>query len=137
MDFLTQEERSTRMSAIRGRNNKTTELVLMIMLRRCGIKGWRRHLPLPGRPDFAFRREKVAIFIDGYFWHGCSLHYWPPSTNPAFWQAKVEANRLRDKTTSHMLRRKGWRVIRLWEHDLRDEARVLRRIRNVLRNTGM
>jgi len=122
------------MAAIRGRNNKTTEALLVVWLRRNGITGWRRHLPLPGRPDFAFKQHKVAIFIDGCFWHGCPQHYRPPSSNPEFWFQKVESNRFRDRVANLLLRKKGWRVLRIWEHELKrkSEARVMRRIARAL-----
>ena len=132
MDFLTRAQRSIRMAAIRGRSNKTTELILLSLLRRHRIWGWRRHLPLAGRPDFTFKRQKVVIFIDGCFWHGCPKHYRPPSTNRKFWHKKVEANRARDLTTSRMLKKQGWSVLRFREHDLKQGERVLKRIQSAL-----
>lgn len=120
------------MAAIRGRNNQSTEEVLASLLRRNGLWGWRRHLPLPGRPDFAFTRQKVAVFIDGCFWHGCPLHYTQPATNRAFWRRKIEGNMRRDRTTAAQLRRKGWRVLRIWEHSLKEPGRVLARITRAL-----
>lgn len=124
------------MAAIRGRNNQSTEEVLASLLRRNGLWGWRRHLPLPGRPDFAFTRQKVAVFIDGCFWHGCPLHYTRPATNRAFWRRKIEGNMRRDRTTAALLRRKGWRVLRIWEHSLNEPGRVLARITRALAADG-
>jgi DNA mismatch endonuclease (patch repair protein) len=132
MDFLTPAQRSVRMAAIPGRGNKTTEAALSSLFRRSGIKGWRRHLPLPGRPDFAFLSLKFAIFIDGCFWHGCPLHYRLPSSNTDFWRSKVESNRARDLKANLALRRMGWRVLRLWEHDLRTPDKLLRRVQKAL-----
>ena len=90
--------------------------------------GWRRQLPLPGRPDFAFPKAKVAVFTDGCFWHGCPRCYTRPKSNRKFWDTKVIRNRERDREVSRGLRRKGWRVVRIWEHALqkRGAARSLR-----------
>jgi len=73
-DVFSKTKRSAVMAAIRSRGNKDTEMKLAAITRTHGITGWRRHLPLPGRPDFAFRKERVAVFVDGCFWHGCPLH---------------------------------------------------------------
>jgi DNA mismatch endonuclease (patch repair protein) len=117
-DIFSKQERSAVMSKIRGRGNRDTELRLATLMRRAGLKGWRRHLPLPGRPDFAFPREKVAIFVDGCFWHGCPKHCKRPASNAKFWRAKLAANVRRDSRANAALRRQGWRVMRVWEHDL-------------------
>lgn len=127
-DFLSKDERSIRMAAIRGRKNKTTEMAVASLFRAHHITGWRRHLPLPGRPDFAFRRQKVAVFIDGCFWHGCPEHYRKPSTNRTFWRGKVESNRSRDERVNQELRKKGWRVLWVWEHEIKSPKQMLRRI---------
>jgi DNA mismatch endonuclease (patch repair protein) len=73
------------MSLIRGKGNKQTEQALLALLKRDKITGWRRHLPLPGKPDFAFTKQKVAVFVDGCFWHGCPKCYTRPKTNRKFW----------------------------------------------------
>ncbi|MBK7672632.1 MAG: DNA mismatch endonuclease Vsr [bacterium] len=125
------------MSAICGRSNRTTELVLATALRRNGINGWRRHLSLPGRPDFAFRRLKVAVFVDGCFWHGCPKCYKAPRHNTEFWVNKLSANRRRDQRVARQLRSRGWVVVRIWEHSLVDPARVVRRIRSALTRAGL
>ena len=74
-DVFTKEKRSEVMSLIRGKGNKETENALLALLRQNKITGWRRHLPLPGKPDFAFQKQKVAVFVDGCFWHGCPKCY--------------------------------------------------------------
>lgn len=126
--------RSQLMSRIRSRNNKKTELALRGILRAHALSGWRRHQRLPGRPDFVFPVERVAIFVDGCFWHGCPRHYRPPTTRRGFWRTKVEQNRARDRRVSRELRKTGWKVLRLWECDLTREraARAERRIRRLL-----
>jgi DNA mismatch endonuclease (patch repair protein) len=118
-DIFSKKKRSEVMSAIRSRRNKSTELALASALRRAGINGWRRHLPLPGRPDFAFPKLKLAVFVDGCFWHGCPKHGQMPKTNIDFWKRKIRVNRRRDKKAVTILRGKGWEVIRFWEHDTR------------------
>lgn len=119
------------LSAVRGRANRTTELRLAAALRLFGLKGWRRHLPLPGKPDFAWRKEKVAVFVDGCFWHGCPRCYRAPRHNAAFWKAKVEGNRRRDRRADRQLRAMGWRVLRIWECRVGDSV-TLSRLRRAL-----
>lgn len=120
-DTISKTQRSRLMSRIRGRNNKGTELVLRTLLRKNRITGWRRHLPLPGRPDFALTSERLAIFVDGCFWHGCSQckRNLRPSTNEKFWADKIAANRKRDSRAGRGLRKRGWRVLRIWEHAIK------------------
>lgn len=101
--------------------------------RRLGVTGWRRHLRLPGTPDFAFPKAKLAIFVDGCFWHGCPRCYTRPATNQEFWDKKVQDNRARDRRVARQLRAKGWRVIRIWSHRLRkEESTIVARIINLL-----
>ena len=111
-------ERSRIMSAIRSKGNRSTELLLAKMLRENGISGWRRHLSLPGRPDYVFVKERVAIFVDGCFWHGCPRCYKKPRKNISFWAEKVTTNRERDKRIVRLLRMQSWKVLRIWEHSL-------------------
>jgi DNA mismatch endonuclease (patch repair protein) len=117
------------MSRIRGKGNQKTEIRLAMLLRKAGIRGWRRHLPIPGRPDFSFRKKKVAVFVDGCFWHGCPRCFRLPKQNRAFWKAKIEGNRKRDLSVNGRLRRLGWKVIRIRQCQLKYSDRVLSRIR--------
>jgi DNA mismatch endonuclease (patch repair protein) len=89
-------------------------------------------LALPGRPDFAFRSQKVAVFVDGCFWHSCPRHGRAPESNQEYWLPKLARNGRRDRRVSRILRRMGWKVIRLWEHDLANDSLVVRRIRRML-----
>jgi DNA mismatch endonuclease (patch repair protein) len=125
-------ERSRIMAAIRSNGNKSTELRLVAILRAYSITGWRRRYPLVGRPDFVFPRERLAIFVDGCFWHRCPWHWRVPRTNLDYWHPKFERNRSRDRRNSLDLRRRGWSVLRLWEHQLTDEARVAQRVASML-----
>lgn len=132
MDFLSKTKRSALMATIRGRRNKSTELRLVRIFREYGITGWRRHVALPGRPDFVFRISRVAVFVDGCFWHSCPRCYRRPSTNQTFWDAKAKNNRIRDLRVGRELRASGWKVIRIWEHELNASKRVIARIRKAL-----
>ncbi len=122
------------MSRIRGAGNKGTELRLIEVFRARGITGWRRGSKLPGRPDFVFPLLRVAVFVDGCFWHGCPRHATQPKTNAAFWRDKIATNKARDRRVNRALRGRGWSVIRIWEHELRrrDEAKLVRRLLRAL-----
>lgn len=133
-DVFTKAKRSDVMSRIRGRGNKATELALAGFFRAAGLTGWRRHWPVFGRPDFIFPRARVAVFVDGCFWHGCPRHGTKPGNNAAFWRRKFAANQARDRLVTRTLRGRGWRVVRVWEHELRSPNRVLARIRKALEN---
>lgn len=122
------------MRAIAGTGNATTELAIARLLRQEGLSGWRRHLSLPGRPDFAWRRARVAVFVDGCFWHGCPRCYRPPKRNKAFWRLKVLVNRERDSIVSAKLRASGWSVLRIWECEV-GLAGTVRRLRRELGST--
>ena len=132
-DIFTKAKRSEVMSLIRGKGNKETERVLLALLKQNKITGWRRHLPLPGKPDFAFPKKRVAVFVDGCFWHGCPKCYTRPKTNRAFWDRKREQNMARDMRVNRQLRRQGWKVLRIWQHALQKFPSVcLNRIRRAL-----
>lgn len=132
-DVFNREKRSDVMSRIRGRGNKNTELALIKVLRQNHVTGWRRNQMMCGKPDFVFRKQKVAIFVDGCFWHGCPKHYKAPSSNRAFWRRKFLANAERDRLVNIILRREGWRVIRIWEHDLaHSNSKPIKRIQRAI-----
>lgn len=97
------------------------ELMLRAALHSCGLR-FRKDYPVrihgarPTRVDIAFTRARVAVFIDGCFWHGCPLHGNVPTTNPHYWPEKLRRNRERDDIVTRSLERDGWTVVRLWEH---------------------
>ena len=128
MDVFSSAKRSEIMSRISSRGNAATELRLREILRARRITGWRRHYPVAGTPDFAFRKERVAIFVDGCYWHGCKKCQRVPKTNLDYWLPKFEANRARDKRVAGLLRRSGWTVLRIAQCDLRNPERVGNRI---------
>jgi len=117
-DVFTKRKRSEVMSRIRGRGNKETEIALARLFRTHRVIGWRRNQAVFGRPDFVFARKRVAVFVDGCFWHGCPKHSNMPANNRAFWRRKLTGNQSRDRLVTITLRKTGWRVIRIWEHDL-------------------
>jgi DNA mismatch endonuclease (patch repair protein) len=132
-DVFTRQKRSEVMARIRGRGNRETELALRSLLRANGITGWRRHYAILGRPDFAFPRERVAVFVDGCFWHRCPACSNLPASNREFWERKLSANVERDRRVTRVLRGQGWRVVRVWEHAMRKPSRTVSRIRAALR----
>lgn len=152
-DVFTPAKRSAVMAGIRSRNNRSTELALMCAMRAAGVSGWRRHVairlpqrvhdrdgpsrPRTVRPDFVFRESRVVVFVDGCFWHGCPKHCTKPATNAAWWREKLHANAERDRETTRLLTRAGWRVLRLWEHALSANAEACAgRIRRLISATA-
>lgn len=113
---MSPETRSRVMSRIRGKGTGP-ERRLAALLTEAGLS-WEGHSPdLPGRPDFVFRNQRVAVFVDGDFWHGWRFPAWRDKLSEA-WEAKIEANRRRDARNFRRLRYQGWRVVRIWEHQL-------------------
>jgi DNA mismatch endonuclease (patch repair protein) len=131
-DNVSKRKRSEVMSRVRSRGNKSTEERLVAVFRELGITGWRRHQPLPGKPDFVFTHHRVVLFADGCFWHGCRRCYRRPATNRRYWDRKLAQNRLRDRTVGRLLRQKGWIVLRVWEHDIRSTERIAERVHRLL-----
>ena len=119
VDTFSKTDRSRIMARVKSRNSKSTELRFISILKDKGITGWVRNYKLTGKPDFAFSRLKIAIFIDGCFWHGCPNHCRMPSSNMDYWNNKIEKNKIRDKKIKKALRMKGWQVIRIWEHEIK------------------
>lgn len=109
------EARRENMQAIRSKRNKTTEERLIKLFQENKIIGWRRHLRLPGKPDFTFRKEKLTVFVDGCFWHGCPKCYREPKTNTEFWRNKIGNNMKRDRRVTREVRKAGWSVFRIRE----------------------
>jgi DNA mismatch endonuclease, patch repair protein len=131
-DVFSTEQRSRIMGRIRSRGNESTELRFMRILRRAKIIGWRRGAPLPGKPDFAFMKERLAVFVDGDFWHGNPKRFRVPKSNSAYWTQKIAGNRRRDRAANRALRRAGWQVVRFWESSLRQEDRIVARLATLL-----
>ena len=126
-DVLTKKQRSFNMSMIRGKNTQP-EIILRRIISAAGLRGYRLNYKLPGKPDIVFTKRKIAIFIDGCFWHKCSKCFIKPRTNAKFWNKKIYSNVQRDKVVSTELKSKGWKVLRIWEHELRKEKIIKRKI---------
>jgi DNA mismatch endonuclease (patch repair protein) len=125
--------RAELMARVRSRGNRTTEERFASLLRKARIAGWRRHQRLPGNPDFIWRGAKVAVFVDGCFWHGHGCRNTVPKTNARLWRAKVTKTKLRDHKISNRLRAKGWTVVRIWECELRrNPDKYVARVQNQL-----
>ena len=126
------ELRSRIMRSNKSHGNFSTELTLLRLFRSSGISGWRRGVSVIGRPDFVFSRKRVAVFIDGCYWHGCKCRRLPKK-NRQYWEAKFRNNQTRDRRITRSLRAEGWRVIRIWEHELKQKPdNVVKRIFHIL-----
>lgn len=115
-DHLTPSGRSRVMASIRSKDTKP-ELLLRAQLRARGIVGYRLHAKLPGRPDVAFTRWRLAVFIDGAFWHGHPDHF-RPDTATDYWRTKIARTQERDRAADASLRADGWTVLRFWDFDM-------------------
>ncbi|MGB7749039.1 MAG: very short patch repair endonuclease [Verrucomicrobiia bacterium] len=153
VDVFSKAKRSEVMSRIRSRGNRDTELALAQLLRANRITGWRRQVEVRimkrgvrnsgahgvtrptfrVKPDFVFPKLKLAVFVDGCFWHGCPRHATKPKNNRVFWQRKLSGNTTRDQIVNQTLRKAGWRVTRVWECDLARRPEVcVRRVQRAL-----
>ena len=122
IDRLDARTRSRNMSAVKSKGNLSTEWRLRSRMIQKGINGWELHpRDVIGKPDFVFRREKIAVFVDGCFWHGCRYCRTLPSTNKDFWKLKIASNKNRDKLVRSTLGGLGWTTIAIWEHEIKDD----------------
>jgi DNA mismatch endonuclease, patch repair protein len=119
-DVLTPEQRKFNMSRIKGKNTGPEKKLRKLLWSR-GIRGYRIHYKLPGKPDIVFIKKKIAIFIDGCFWHKCPDCFRAPETRKEFWMKKIQSNIVRDKKVNDRLKIDGWTVIRIWEHEIKKE----------------
>jgi len=121
MDKFDTLTRSRTMAAVRSKGNRSTEWRLRPYLIQAGLRGWKvQAINLPGKPDFIFLKERVVIFVDGCFWHGCPSCFRMPHSNKKYWQDKISKNMKRDKRNLRKLRALNWKVIRLREHQLKE-----------------
>ena len=122
-DVHTPEQRSYNMSRIRGKNTKPEELVRKYLFAQ-GFRYRKNDNRLPGKPDIVLPKYKTVIFINGCFWHGhdgCRYFEWPKN-NAEFWKEKISGNILRDKHNRKLLSEQGWRVIEIWECELKKKS---------------
>ncbi|MDO8753379.1 MAG: very short patch repair endonuclease [Anaerolineales bacterium] len=138
MDTVSRKLRSVIMRKVRSTDNRSTERRLRGLLVRSRLQGWGvRPANVYGKPDFVFHKKRIAIFVDGCFWHGCRTCFRQPSDNKVYWKAKVQGNRKRESKNRRHLSRAGWRVMRVWEHELTNTAAriaALLKIRKVITN---
>jgi len=131
MDNLTSAQRAKCMAHIKRKDTKA-EIVFRKAIWHTGTKGYRIDVNLPGRPDLFFPRYKLAIFIDGCFWHKCPKHYRPPKSNQKYWLPKMAKNVQRDREINKILKKEGWTVLRFWEHDINGNMdECVNKIKNV------
>lgn len=127
-DVFSKDKRSEIMSKVRSKGNKSTELKLISYFNALGIKGWRRNYPVVGHPDFVFPKLRIAVFVDGCFWHGHNCRNLKPSANAEYWERKICRNIEHDKAISDKFTNRGWTVLRIWECELKKKnAEILKR----------
>lgn len=128
-DVFNENKRKEIMRRVRSKENKSTELKLITMFQEAGIRGWRRNYCVKGHPDFVFLPERIAIFVDGCFWHGHDCRNTRPKDNAEYWAAKRNRNVLHDREITAAFQRRGWTVIRIWECELKKrQAYTIERI---------
>lgn len=118
-DVFDKEKRSSIMQCVRSKGNKSTEIKLIQVFAENGITGWRRNYQVKGHPDFVFPKRKIAVFVDGCFWHGHDCRNTRPSDNQEYWQKKRERNIQHDLEVTELFEKRGWTVIRIWECELK------------------
>lgn len=132
-DHMTPEQRSRAMQRVKLKNG-SLETLVQRELQAMGLRFQRHNRSLPGSPDIVFPKERVAIFVDGDFWHGWRLPAWEHKLS-LFWRDKLRANRARDQRNFRRLRESGWKVVRVWQHELKatNDGRFVHRILKALR----
>ena len=136
-DNLNPEDRRKTMQAVKGKGTKL-EKRLWAMLVGMGLKGWKKNADtITGKPDVVFTSQRVAVFIDGCFWHGCPhCRRKMPKTNYEYWQRKIKRNVELAQLHDEQLQRDGWTIVRIWEHEMADTAIIRARILSALENKG-
>lgn len=134
MDTVSQEKRSETMRAVKS-SGTAPERALLAALRAAGLPASDgSKMKEIGRPDALFKRARLAVFVDGCFWHGCPEHCRIPQSNEAYWRGKIERNRRRDAEVGDQLLERGWMGLRIWEHELKGPgvSRCVERVREAL-----
>jgi len=120
-DTFSKLQRSAIMKKVKSARNKSTEEALITIFRKHHIIGWRRNYPVIGKPDFVFLEKKIAIFADGCFWHGHDCRNVAPAQNKEYWDKKRVRNQKRDVYINRRFLERGWKVVRFWECDIKQE----------------
>ena len=133
-DIFDKEKRSAIMRQVKSKKNKSTELRLIKIFKENGVTEWKRNYPVKGHPDFVFLKQRIAVFVDGCFWHGHDCRNTRPSANEEFWRKKRERNIEHDKEITELFESRGWTVIRIWECELKQQncERTLLKIKKYL-----
>lgn len=122
-DVFNQQQRSQIMQKVKSHGNKSTEMCLISVFEENGITGWRRNYSVKGHPDFVFLQKRIAIFVDGCFWHGHDCRNTRPAANKEYWDKKRERNIRHDQEITALFESRGWTVIRIWECELKKKNR--------------
>ena len=122
-DTFSFDKRSEIMKKVKSSGNKTTELQMISIFKELGITGWRRNYQVKGHPDFVFIERRIAVFVDGCFWHGHDCRNTRPEDNKEYWQKKRERNIVHDQSVTKMFQDRGWTVIRIWECEFKKKNR--------------
>ncbi len=123
-DVFSKEKRSQIMQRVHSNGNKSTEKALINLFNKYQITGWKRHYDVKGHPDFVFHYQKIAVFVDGCFWHGHECRNIKPRQNKEYWDQKRERNRLHDLEITKRFEKRGWKVIRIWECELKKKNEI-------------
>ena len=133
-DVFSTEKRSQIMSRVRSRKNSSTELKLIKYFDELSIHGWKRNYEVIGHPDFVFLDKRIAVFVDGCFWHGHDCRNTRPSSNQEYWEKKRSRNIEHDKQVTKRFEERGWTVIRIWECELKKKNRddLIRKLKPII-----
>ena len=124
-DIYDKDKRSEVMRGVKSKRNKSTEMRLIEVFKENGITGWRRNYAVKGHPDFVFLKKRIAVFVDGCFWHGHDCRNTRPADNQEYWQKKRERNMRHDQEVTAMFEARGWNVLRIWECELKKSNRCI------------
>ncbi|MBQ6895522.1 MAG: DNA mismatch endonuclease Vsr [Clostridia bacterium] len=129
-DIFDKNKRSNIMQKVRSNGNKSTELKLIEIFKENNIKGWKRKYPVKGHPDFVFLEKKIAVFVDGCFWHGHDCRNTRPADNADYWAKKRERNMQHDIEVTEIFEERNWKVMRIWECEFKkaNREKLLRKI---------
>ena len=134
-DIFSNKKRSEIMSLVKSKNSKIEQKVGKILWSQ-RFRYRKNVTSLVGKPDFSNKKRKTVVFVDSCFWHGCGVHGARPKTNRVFWSKKIEANIKRDQMVTRFYKKESWKILRIWEHNLRNQRssmRISRKLRNAIR----
>ena len=131
-DTVSKKKRSEIMSAVRSKDTKM-EIVFRKAIWRKGFRYSKNSSKYFGKPDIILKKHKTAIFLDSCFWHGCKKHCRIPTARKGYWMKKIERNRQRDKKVNRYYKKIGWKVIRIWEHEMKDISKVILKVIKILK----